>query len=112
MTTPEPIRRESGDFDLEYFKAPIFDGLPVEETRAMPLTERWRRIWIARQQAQAAHREWFLAREPDASDVDVWGDWLRVNHCTPILAKAMRDAAERETDTPFVVEASPSPECH
>jgi hypothetical protein len=106
MTTPEPIRREPGDFDHENFKAPIFDGLTIEDFRTMPIGEKGRRIVIARQQAQEAHRAWFLAREPEATEVDVWADWMRVNHGTPILAKAMRDAAEREADTPFIVEVT------
>ena len=107
MTSPEPIRREPGDFDLENFKALIFDGLTIDDHREMPVAERVRRMWIAREQAQAAHRAWFLAREPNATEVDVWGDWLRVNRCSPILAKAMRDAAEREADTPIIVEGEP-----
>lgn len=106
MTSPEPIHREPGDFDFENFQAPIFDGLTIEDHREMPVAEKFRLMGIAWQQARAAHRAWFLAREPGASEVDVWGDWLRVNHCSPILAKAMRDAAEREVDTPFIVEGA------
>lgn len=95
------------DFDCENFKAPIFEGLTIEDHKAMSSTEKWRRMGIAWQQARDAHRAWFLLREPDAEEIHVWGDWMRVTGCAAIMAKGMRDAAERDADTPLIVEARP-----
>jgi hypothetical protein len=79
--------------------------MTIEVCREMPVAEKMRRIAIAWGQVKQMHRQWYLKQFPGACDVEVWGDWLRVMDCSPILAKAMRDAAEREADEPFVVEA-------
>ena len=104
-TSPFERVIEPGDFDFHAQEPPILEGLTIEDHRRMPAAEKWRRMGIAREQVRDAHRRWFLQRNPDALDVEVWADWLRVNDCSPILAKAMRDAAEKEADVPFIVEA-------
>ncbi|MBA4066047.1 MAG: hypothetical protein C0501_20475 [Isosphaera sp.] len=103
MTDPRPRVLEPGDFDLQNFKAPVFEGQTAEDCRAMPVPEKMQRIGVAWQQVRDAHRSWFVGRNPDATPVEVWGDWLRVTGCSVILAKAMRDAADRDADPPFVV---------
>lgn len=106
-TNPVPRVIEPGDFDFHAFKPPILEGLTIEDHRRMSPAEKWRRIGIAWGQVKEGHRRWYLDQFPDASDVEIWGDWLRVTDCSPILAKAMRDAAEREADEPLIVPVAP-----
>ena len=94
---------EGETFDLDNFKAPILEGLTLEDNRTMPPGEKMRRVFVAFDQAREAHREWFLAREPNATGEDIWADWSRVTGCAAIIAKGMKDAAERDADEPFVV---------
>ena len=95
---------EPGDFDFYAAKPPILEGQTVEMCRQMAPAEKMRRCFIAREQVKELHAKWYREQFQDASDAEVWGDWLRVTECSPILAKAMRDAAERDADTPFNVQ--------
>lgn len=103
-TNPVPRVIEPGDFDFHAVRPPILEGLTIEVCREMPVGEKMRRVAIAWGQVKDMHRQWYRDQFPDPSDVEVWGDWLRVTECSPILATAMRDAAEREADKPFMVE--------
>lgn len=103
-TDPRERPVEPDDFDCHAYKPPILEGMTIEVCRTMPVGEKMRRVSLAFGEVREGHRKWYLERHPDACAVEIWGDWLRVTGCSPILAKAMRDAAEHEADTPFIVE--------
>jgi hypothetical protein len=107
-TNPKERPVESGDFDFYAQRPPILEGLTIDDHRRMTPGEKLRRMFIAREQVREAHRGWYLERHPDAGGVEIWADWLRVTGCSPILAKAIRDGAEREADEPFIVEVPES----
>lgn len=103
MTDPrELLIRDPDDFDPYTFPAPILEGQTPESWCALPPGERLRRVFVAYDQVREGHRKWFLERNPDGAEFEVGADWMRLNGAAAILAKAMRDAAEREADTPFV----------
>ena len=102
-TSPFERPVEPGDFDIHAFKPPILEGMTIEVCRTMPVGEKMRRVSAAFGEVRAGHRRWYLERYPGACEVEIWGDWLRVTECSPILAKAMRDPAERDADEPFFV---------
>ena len=96
------MAREPDDFDFYAFEPPALAGLTLDDHRQMPPSEKMRRVFVAFGEARAAHRVWYLERYPDASAVEVWGDWLRVTGCAAIIARGMRDAAQ-DADEPILV---------
>ena len=108
-TNPIPRVIEPGGFDFHKARPPILEGLTIDVCREMSVGEKMRRVSIAWGQVKELHGQWYREQFPDASDVEIRGDWLRVMDCSHILAKAMRDAAEKEADEPFIVRRCPEP---